>query len=75
MGDDRKIELSEWMSGYKGAGAYGFAALKGLTNDTAAKTLFQKVQYEICGNKTKKISKQNLIPIIMVRLMGTVGVF
>ena len=42
-GDDKRIELSEWMKGYKGVGGYGFQALSGLNDKAAANTAWAKM--------------------------------
>ena len=42
-GDDRKIELSEWMAGYKGVTGYGFVAFQSLSDDESAKAVFAKM--------------------------------
>jgi hypothetical protein len=42
-GDDRKIDLAEWLAGYRGVRNYGFEALKGLSGDVAAELLFMKI--------------------------------
>ena len=42
-GDDRKIDLSEWLAGYRGVTDHGFVGLKGLSGDAAAELLFMKM--------------------------------
>lgn len=42
-GDDRKIDMTEWMSGYKGVKEHGFAALANLKNDKEAKSTFDMI--------------------------------
>jgi hypothetical protein len=42
-GDDRKIDLSEWLAGYRGVADHGFVALQGLNGDAAAELLFMKM--------------------------------
>ena len=43
IGDDRKIDLSEWMAGYKGVTGYGFVAFQSLSDDESAKAVFAKM--------------------------------
>jgi len=43
VGDDRKIDLSEWMAGYKGVTGYGFVAFQSLSDDESAKAVFAKM--------------------------------
>jgi len=42
-GDDRKIDLGEWMAGYKGVKEHGFIAMADLKGDEDAKAVFSKI--------------------------------
>ena len=42
-GDDRKIELAEWLAGYAGVRDHGFVALRGMSGDAAAELVFMKM--------------------------------
>jgi len=42
-GDDRKIDMGEWMAGYKGVKEHGFVAMANLKNDEDAKAVFNKI--------------------------------
>ena len=41
--DDKRIEMAEFIKGYKGVTEYGFVALSSLKNDRIAKAAFQKM--------------------------------
>ena len=48
-GDDRRMELKEWLAGYKGAAGYGFGCLDGIKDDKAATALFKKMDSDGAG--------------------------
>ena len=47
--DDRRMELKEWMEGYKGVRNYGFVAFKDLANDDEARAVFAKMDADGAG--------------------------
>ena len=42
-GDDRKVDLAEWLAGYKGVKEHGFIALAGVKDDKGAEAFFKEV--------------------------------
>ena len=47
--DDRRMELKEWLSGYKGVTDHGFVALASVKSDSAAKDVFKKMDSDGAG--------------------------
>jgi len=43
VGDDRKIDMAEWLKGYKTLPRLGFVAFKGLENDAEAEKVFKAI--------------------------------
>lgn len=43
MGDDKRVDLKEWLAGYKGVNKHGFLALDCVEDDESAKALFEQI--------------------------------
>ena len=43
VGDDRRVDISEWMAGYRSITEHGFIALAALANDKLAEAAFRKM--------------------------------
>ena len=43
VGDDRKIDMAEWLKGYKALPTLGFVALEGLESDAEAEKVFKTI--------------------------------
>jgi Ca2+-binding EF-hand superfamily protein len=47
--DDLRIEMDEWLAGYKGTTKHGFLGLAGIDSDEKAKEVFQKIDSDGAG--------------------------
>ena len=41
--DDRRVDLEEWLKGYKGVSDYGFVAFASITDDASATAVFKQI--------------------------------
>jgi len=42
-GDDRRVDLAEWLAGYQGLADYNFVGFAGITDDETATAVFQEI--------------------------------